>query len=99
MGFPKALVYDILTCLRDAFSDKNKSPSRTDDKIEKGIMKWYAKIFGHYAVYGEDVLSTKKSRKLLSQSHPSPEVREFLGWFVETGILQSFFFNHVSVIK
>lgn len=77
MGFPKTLVSELLVSLRATLLIK--SPSKADDKIEKQIMKWYAKIFGHYQVYG-DALLTSRTRKQLSISHPSPDVREMLQW-------------------
>ncbi|KAI6191211.1 UDENN domain-containing protein [Aphelenchoides bicaudatus] len=94
MGFPKALVSELLTSLRSALPI-NKSPSRADNKIEKRVMIWYAKIFGHYKAYGDSLLSSR-SRKKLSSSHPSPDVREMLQWFVEAGVLQTFFFNQIN---
>lgn len=93
MGFPKALVSELLTSLRSILPIK--SPSKADNKIEKRIMMWYAKIFGHFQAYGEALLSSR-SRKRLSMSHPSPDVREMLQWFGETGVLQTFFFNQVT---
>jgi len=93
MGFPKALVAELLASLRAVLPIK--SPSRADDKIEKRIMTWYAKIFGHYQVYGDALLSAR-CRKRLSMAHPSPDVREMLQWFAETGILQSFFFSQLN---
>lgn len=44
MGFPKSLVSELLTSLKAIILIK--SPSKADDKIEKLIMTWYAKIFG-----------------------------------------------------
>lgn len=96
MGFPKALVAELLASLRSTLLIK--SPSRADDKIEKRIMEWYAKIFGHYQVYGDALLSSR-TRKRLSMSHPSPDIREFLQWFAETGVLQYFFFTQVILLS
>lgn len=61
-------------------------------------MTWYAKLFGHYQQFGSGLMSAK-NRKLFVKAHPSPDTREFLQWFVETGILQTFFHAHVSSKK
>ncbi|CAD5234803.1 unnamed protein product [Bursaphelenchus xylophilus] len=93
MGFPKTIVMDLLSSLKSVFPIK--TPLKADEKIEKKIMVWYARIFGHYTVFGNSLLSTR-NRKRLAMAHPSPETREMLQWFTETGILQSFFFNQTQ---
>ncbi|CAD5229011.1 unnamed protein product [Bursaphelenchus okinawaensis] len=93
MGFPKPIVMDLLSSLKSIFPVK--IPAKADEKIEKKVMTWYARIFGHYTVFGGALMSTR-NRKKLALAHPSPDTREMLQWFTETGILQSFFFNHTN---
>jgi len=52
-------------------------------------MIFYAKLFGHYRSFGQDIL-TARNRKLFARAHPCSETRLFLNWFIENGILQYF---------
>lgn len=90
MGFPRAAVCDVLSAFKSCLPVRD--PERTDYKIEKQVMIWYAKLFGHYRIFGYDIL-TARNRKLFARAHPCPETRLFLKWFVENGILQSFIFT------
>ena len=59
-------------------------------------MIWYAELFGHYKDFscGANIL-TAKNKKRFVKVHPIPEVREFLQWFVESGIFQAFLYTPV----
>lgn len=93
MGFPKSMVVELLSELRKCIPFTN--PLKADQKIQKKVMKWYAKLFGHFRNFGRtsQQLLTVKNRKLFVRAHPSPEIRQFLKWFTENGILQQFMFT------
>ncbi|KAI1718802.1 DENN (AEX-3) domain-containing protein [Ditylenchus destructor] len=91
MGFPKSAVSDLLASVKSCLTYKNSDKSNY--KIEKAVMIFYAKLFGHYKQFGEDIL-TARNRKRFAHAHPCSDVRLFLTWFVENGILQSFIFQN-----
>uniref|UniRef100_A0A915DXK3 Uncharacterized protein n=1 Tax=Ditylenchus dipsaci TaxID=166011 RepID=A0A915DXK3_9BILA len=94
IGFPKGVVGDLLSALKSCLS--TKSSAKADYKIEKNVMIFYAKIFGHYKRFGQDIM-TARNRKRFAAAHPCADTRLFLKWFVENGILQSFIFSQRSV--
>ncbi|KAL3123778.1 hypothetical protein niasHT_009991 [Heterodera trifolii] len=90
MGFPHSAVCEIVSALKSCLPVRD--PEKADHKIEKKVMIWYAKLFGHYRKFGQNILSAR-NRKLFAHAHPCAETRHFLKWFVENGILQSFIFS------
>ncbi|KAL7074184.1 hypothetical protein ACQ4LE_006886 [Meloidogyne hapla] len=87
MGFPRLAVCELLGALKSCIPIKDAE--KADYKIEKKIMIFYAKLFGHYRSFGQDIL-TARNRKLFARAHPCSETRLFLNWFIENGILQYF---------
>uniref|UniRef100_A0A914GT61 Large ribosomal subunit protein eL39 n=1 Tax=Globodera rostochiensis TaxID=31243 RepID=A0A914GT61_GLORO len=89
MGFPQSAVCEIVSAFKSCLPVRN--PAHSDYKFEKKVMIWYAKLFGHFRKFGQNILSAR-NRKLFAHAHPCAETRLFLKWFVENGILQSFIF-------
>ncbi|CAK5090549.1 unnamed protein product [Meloidogyne enterolobii] len=87
IGFPRAAVCELLGALKSCIPIKDAE--KADYRIEKKIMIFYAKLFGHYRSFGQDIL-TARNRKLFARAHPCSETRLFLNWFIENGILQYF---------
>ncbi|KAI3420342.1 hypothetical protein GPALN_003650 [Globodera pallida] len=92
MGFPQSAVCEIVSAFKSCLPVRN--PAHSDYKFEKKVMIWYAKLFGHYRKFGQNILSAR-NRKLFAHAHPCAETRLFLKWFMENGILQSFIFAQV----
>uniref|UniRef100_A0A7E4WBE2 UDENN domain-containing protein n=1 Tax=Panagrellus redivivus TaxID=6233 RepID=A0A7E4WBE2_PANRE len=90
MGFPKGIVHDLIHMVKASTSNYRDNSL----KIERAIMTWYAQLFGHVRAYqcGKVLLKAKPKRKFINE-HPTPEVREFLLWFTETCIFQTFVLN------
>ena len=88
MGFPRAAVCDLLNLLKACLPVRNAE--RADYKIEKRVMIWYAKLFGHFRKFDGLEVLTARNRKMFASAHPCAETQLFLKWFVENGILQYF---------